>query len=69
MESAKTNELEEGSEEGGLKPSPAETRPENRATPSLRERVRRGFARLPLANVLGRTLSDRSTRAVPDPLS
>lgn len=63
MESAKTNELEEGSKEGGPKPSPAETRPEVRAISSLRERVRQGVARIPFANSLCRTLGGPSTRA------
>lgn len=46
-----------------LHPSQVENRAEEGAIPSLRERMSQRFARLPYANVLGRALGDKSTRA------
>jgi hypothetical protein len=47
----------------GLPPSQPETAAEDRAILSLRERVHRGLARLPLANVVGRAFGDPGTRS------
>ncbi len=57
-----TNALEEGTDENPPRRSEAETRTED-PMPSWRMRVRRRFARLPLAIVVGRALGGPSTRA------
>lgn len=57
------NELEEGTDESPLRPSEAANRVEVREIPSLRNRLRPRVARLPFANVVGRTLRKQSTRA------
>ncbi len=59
-----TDGLEEAEDEGRVQLLPAAGRPvETQANPSLRQRLGGGFARLPFANTLGRTLGEQSTRA------